>query len=112
MKIIILASLILFCSLLSMKMKRSKKEDKDTEQSFWNREHQANAVRRKPLDHLEYITIPMDRFPTGLLRENLEINDCIETLEVLSGVTESYLATQLERGFSALDFYKSLLLPM
>lgn len=35
-----------------------------------------------------------------------------ETLESLSYVTESYLSTQLERGFSTLDFYKSLLLPM
>ena len=34
------------------------------------------------------------------------------TLESLSYVTESYLSTQLERGFSALDFYKSLLIPM
>jgi DNA repair protein RecO (recombination protein O) len=33
-----------------------------------------------------------------------------ETLEQLSGLTEAYLSTQLERGFSALDFYKSLLL--
>lgn len=32
-------------------------------------------------------------------------------LEDLSTVTESYLTTQLERGFSALDFYKSLLVP-
>ena len=32
-----------------------------------------------------------------------------ETLTQLSGLTEAYLSTQLERGFSALDFYKSLL---
>ncbi len=31
-----------------------------------------------------------------------------EALESLSGVTEAYLMTQLERGFSSLDFYKSL----
>lgn len=30
------------------------------------------------------------------------------TLEELSYITESYLTTQLERGFSTLDFYKSL----
>lgn len=84
MIIIILASLIIFCSLLSMKLKQSKKENKETEQSFWNREHKANSVRRKPLDHLEYITIPMDQFPTQLLREDSMINECIETLEVLS----------------------------
>ena len=32
------------------------------------------------------------------------------TLAQLSGITEAYLSTQLERGFSALDFYKSLLI--
>jgi len=32
----------------------------------------------------------------------------VKTLEELSYITESYLTTQLERGFSALDFYKSL----
>lgn len=35
-----------------------------------------------------------------------------DTVERLSSVTESYLSTQLERGFSTLDFYKSLLIPM
>ena len=34
-----------------------------------------------------------------------------DTLESLASVTESYLTTQLERGFSTLDFYKSLLVP-
>ncbi len=32
-----------------------------------------------------------------------------ESVSMLSNITESYLSTQLERGFSALDFYKSLL---
>jgi len=32
-----------------------------------------------------------------------------DTIEQLSAVTEGYLSTQLERGFSTLDFYKSLL---
>ena len=33
-----------------------------------------------------------------------------ETLASLSALTEAYLTTQLERGFSTLDFYKSLLI--
>ena len=33
-----------------------------------------------------------------------------QTLEQLAQVTEVYLTTQLERGFSTLDFYKSLLI--
>lgn len=31
-----------------------------------------------------------------------------ETMELLGNLSEAYLTTQLERGFSALDFYKSL----
>ncbi len=33
-----------------------------------------------------------------------------ENLSQLAGITEAYLTTQLERGFSTLDFYKSLLI--
>ena len=33
-----------------------------------------------------------------------------QAMECLAQITESYLTTQLERGFSTLDFYKSLLL--
>ena len=33
-----------------------------------------------------------------------------ETLDKLSALTEAYLTTQLERGFSTLDFYKTLLI--
>ena len=33
-----------------------------------------------------------------------------DTLQQLSSITEAYLTTQLERGFSTLDFYKSLLI--
>ena len=33
-----------------------------------------------------------------------------QNLEYLSALSEGYLSTQLERGFSALDFYKSLLI--
>ena len=33
-----------------------------------------------------------------------------DTLEQLGALTEAYLTTQLERGFSTLDFYKSLLI--
>jgi len=35
---------------------------------------------------------------------------CEETLSALSQISELYLTTQLERGFSALDFYKTILL--
>ena len=35
-----------------------------------------------------------------------------QSLELLVNLTEGYLTTQLERGFSTLDFYKTLILPI
>ena len=40
----------------------------------------------------------------------LSFNIGPENLESLANLTEAYLTTQLERGFSTLDFYKSLLI--
>lgn len=55
------------------------------------------------LDALRYIGIcPINRI--------LAFELPADALNKLSGVTETYLSTQLERGFSALDFYKNLLL--
>lgn len=84
MNLIVLASLIILCSLVARIIKRNTKQTRNAEQSFWEREHKANSVRRKPLDDLEYITIPLEQFPTELLRENTVVNECIEALETLS----------------------------
>ena len=55
------------------------------------------------LDALRYIVYcdPKKLFAFSIGNENLE---------QLSSLTEAYLTTQLERGFSTLDFYKSLLI--
>lgn len=43
-------------------------------------------------------------------RRVLSFSASDRTLEMLSQLTETYLTTQLERGFSTLDFYKSLII--
>ena len=55
------------------------------------------------LDAMRYISLcdPKKIFAFTLPPENLQ---------KLAGITESYLCAQLERGFSTLDFYKSLLI--
>ena len=59
-------------------------------------------VSAASLSAMRYLTsCPMGRLLSFRLAEN--------ALEELSNLTETYLMTQLERGFSALDFYKSIL---
>ena len=57
------------------------------------------------LDCLRYLT-------SCNARSLLQFHAAPQTIDTLSQLTETYLTTQLERGFSTLDFYKSLLFPM
>lgn len=84
MNFTVLASLILIILMISRTISRQKKQEKNQEQSFWNRELQANSVRRKPLDNLEYIKIPLSGLPTGIMREESAVRECLDLLESLS----------------------------
>lgn len=55
------------------------------------------------LEAMRYIT-----YCSGKKLFSFEIGE--ESLQQLSGITESYFTVQLERGFSTLDFYKTLLI--
>lgn len=85
MKLILLASLIILASTISLITKRQSRKHNSSEKSFWEREKAANSVRRKPLDNLEYITIPLEKLPTGILKENSKVAEYIEIIESLSG---------------------------
>ncbi len=84
MNIGFLASFITFSLLVSYNIKKQARKGKRTEKDFWARESEANAVRRKPLDHLPYVRIPLERFPTHLLNDNSEVLECIEIMESLT----------------------------
>lgn len=86
MNFALLASLIIVSLYLSYALKRQARKQVQTEKTFWARERQANSVRRKPLDNLEYITIPLEKFPIGILQDHPTVAECIETLEALSSL--------------------------
>lgn len=84
MNIGFLASFITFCLLVSYNIKKQARKRKRDEKDFWAREAEANSVRRKSLDGLPYIKIPLERFPTHLLNDNGEVLECIETIASLT----------------------------
>ena len=84
MKFPFLASFIVFLLVLNHALRRRKKKDASTERTFWERERDANSVRRKSLDTLNYIRLPLDRFPMNLLPENTEALECQKQIEELS----------------------------
>lgn len=84
MSFYILASLIILGIFVASTVQRRKKEMENAEKEFWNREYRANNVRKKSLDNLKYITIPIQTFPTNVLNDNPVILECIETLSELT----------------------------
>ena len=78
------ASFIAFCLIIYLNIKRQNKSAKQKEKNFWERENQANSVRKKSLDNLNYIRIPLENFPTHLMREDETIMECITIMESLT----------------------------
>lgn len=51
--------------------KRGLDQQKAVEDAFWDREHEANHVRRQDISGLSYITIPLDKFPIGICSDEI-----------------------------------------
>ncbi len=80
----LLASFIVFAILISYNIKRQARRKDSGERDFWKRESLSNSVRRKSLDGLDYIHIPLESFPTHLLDDDPEVMDCINIIESLT----------------------------
>ena len=57
---------IIFLSVAAYYRKRATAQQKKVTEDFWNREDQANQIRRKDISNLPYITIPLEKFPIGI----------------------------------------------
>lgn len=84
MNIALLASSLIIVILIAYNVKRQNKLKSQAESEFWAREQKANSVRRKSLDGLDYVTIPLESFPTHILQQDNIVAECIETLESLT----------------------------
>lgn len=80
----ILASVFVIIILIAHNIRKSKKIQAETERLFWERETKANQVRRKPLDGLDYVKIPLDALPMELMREDERVAECLEIINSLS----------------------------
>ena len=63
MKFPFLASFILLIIIFNISMRRVSRKVENSEQNFWKRELESNNVRKKSLEELEYVHIPVDLLP-------------------------------------------------
>lgn len=110
MKLLFFASFILLCLFISSSIRRQRRIEEKKEEAFWEKERQANLTRKKPVEHLPYILLPMDKFPLSLLPEDENVQDIVKTIRRLNdskilnltGITNTDL--KLEYGAANLTF--------
>ncbi len=84
MNLAFFASLIALTLIITISIRKQTKRHQEQEDAFWARENRSNSVRKKSLDGLPYIKIPLESFPTHLLNENEQVLECINILESLT----------------------------
>lgn len=84
MKFPVFASFLIFIIWLSLNLAKSNRRDETSKQSFWEKERLANSIRRKPLDDLPYITVPLDSLSMHLLPEDEQASEYKEIFRSLS----------------------------
>ena len=87
MKLPFLASFIILIILFNISTRRISRKVEDNEEKFWQRELESNNVRKKSLDDLEYINIPVDQLPFGTSGDN----------QILQKVEDELLALKEEK---------------
>lgn len=84
MKYPFFASFIVFGFLFSFSLKKRTKNEKKYVDNFWERERLANSTRRKPLETLDYIAVPLAALPLDILAELPEVQAFHEKLRELA----------------------------
>lgn len=84
MKLYILASVIIFGGVIHHAIKRDNRISKKADEEFWDRERKANETRKKPLDDLPYIHIPLESLPLDVLTEDEKVRGYISTIRDLA----------------------------
>ncbi len=63
---IFLLIFIIFLIILAYFLRKNTRSQNEIEERFWQREQEANSIRRKDISNLDYITIPLEKFPMNL----------------------------------------------
>ncbi|MBD5551770.1 MAG: hypothetical protein HDQ96_11465 [Lachnospiraceae bacterium] len=84
MKYPFFASFIIFGFLFSFSLKKRTKTEGKYAENFWEREREADSTRRKSLDNLDYIAVPLNELPMDTLAGLPEVQEFHARLRELS----------------------------
>jgi hypothetical protein len=87
MNFVIFSSFTVFCIYFFFKLQSVKRKESEIDREFWEREAKANSTRKKPLDDLNYITIPEELLSMSPQNTSSELGQYIKELNEMSSET-------------------------
>ena len=98
-----LAIFIVFCLVLAFYIRRNDTSQQKVLDDFWEKERQSNAVRKKDISKLDYITIPLDKIPVKLCTSTEEAFFALAEKPMLNLVGISNTDLKLQYGTANLE---------
>lgn len=74
----------MFIGVLQYAIRKARNKNDRADKAFWKREAEANNVRRKSLDDVEYLSVDFDKLPCDVLSDDEIVSDCIKNLRDLA----------------------------
>lgn len=103
MPFLILPFFLLFLAILAYFRRKSTNSQKEAEERFWQREQQANETRRQDISGLDYITIPLEKFPLNLHTDAEQTIQSLADKKILNLTGLSNTDLKLQYGAANLD---------
>lgn len=75
---------VVFLLWLQYEIKKHSRYDDKKQKEYWAREREANSTRKKSMDDLVFITLPLETFPMDIMTEDEKIVEYHETIRHLS----------------------------
>ena len=98
-----LALFVVFCLTLTFYIRKNDSAQQKIQDDFWEKEHASNAVRKKDISKLDYITIPLDKIPVKLETSTEKAIFALAEKPMLNFVGISNTDLKLEYGTANLD---------
>lgn len=81
---ILFLTFIWFCLWLGIKFRSNRSKADRAEQSFWDKEREADFARVRPLDDLAYVTVDLNALPYERLIDDAVAQDAAESIRALA----------------------------
>ena len=99
-----LAILIVFCLILAFYIRKNDSSQQQAMDDFLERERLSNAVRKKDITKLDYISIPLDKIPVKLESSTEKTIYALAEKPMLNFVGISNTDLKLEYGTANLEY--------